>query len=79
MRRILATTIIAAASFSGFAGSAEAICAANVLCASQNTCYGAVNYCPGADSCVGGVNVCDNADWCSGLVNVCDFRTPVSI
>ena len=73
MRRILAAAAIAAASFGGFGGTANAVCAGTVLCAVDG-CTGLVNVCPTADECRGTVNVCVTADDCYGGVNVCGIR-----
>jgi hypothetical protein len=74
VRRLILASVIALTPFTGFLGSAEAVCAGNVLCASQRNCYGIVNVCPGAWECYGTVNVCPNAGTCGGGVNVCDLR-----
>lgn len=57
MRRILLAAVLGTASL--FGADASAVCAGNVLCAGQSTCYGAVNVCPGTENCYGWVNVCD--------------------
>ena len=77
MRRLLATAAIAVLGIFGpGGGSADAVCATNVLCA-VGGCTGTVNVCPTGASCTGTVNVCPLTprNQCNGNIDVCGFGT----